>query len=146
MSNLWKVSLVGGTWCPFHKEFYVVSDSSDDAYDTVVKDLSKNYIGKSHELVLEKVELIASGNADFKHGTKLYLPVHERRRFTVEEVIEKVKKSIVKRTPEECDALLVKAKILDENGDYHPDFFSEETIQKGREARLARQNKETKEK
>lgn len=31
-------------------------------------------------------------------------------------------------TKEDRRRLLVKAKILTEDGDYHPDFFSEETI------------------
>jgi hypothetical protein len=35
-----------------------------------------------------------------------------------------------KTTPEERKELLVKAKILTEDGNYHPDFFSEETINK----------------
>jgi hypothetical protein len=34
------------------------------------------------------------------------------------------------RTPEERKALLIKAKILTEDGFYHPDYFSKETIEK----------------
>lgn len=36
------------------------------------------------------------------------------------------------RTPEQRAKLLVRAKILDENGHYHPDFFSEETVAKSK--------------
>lgn len=36
------------------------------------------------------------------------------------------------RTPEERAALLIKAKILDENGNYHKDFFRPETVEKSK--------------
>jgi len=36
-------------------------------------------------------------------------------------------------TKEQRLELLYKAKILDEDGNYHPDFFNEETIQKDKE-------------
>jgi hypothetical protein len=36
-------------------------------------------------------------------------------------------------TKEQRLELLYKAKILDEDGNYHPDFFSEETIRKDKE-------------
>jgi hypothetical protein len=42
---------------------------------------------------------------------------------------EKIMKT---RTPEERAALLVKAKILDENGNYHKDFFRPETVEKSK--------------
>ena len=38
-------------------------------------------------------------------------------------------------TKEQRLELLYRAKILDENGNYHPDFFSEETIRKSKERR-----------
>jgi hypothetical protein len=40
-------------------------------------------------------------------------------------------------TPEERAALLVSAKILTEDGEYHPDFFSEETILKSKKVQSA---------
>ncbi len=36
------------------------------------------------------------------------------------------------RTPEERAALLIKAKILDENGNYHKDYFRPETVEKSK--------------
>lgn len=36
------------------------------------------------------------------------------------------------RTAEERAALLIKAKILDENGIYHKDFFRHETVEKSK--------------
>lgn len=151
MSSLWKVTLVGASYFSFNKEFYVVSDSSDSAYDIVIKDLSKNYIGRSHELVLDKVELIAKTEADFKYGTKLYLQnkvtITPSINVTInaEELIAKVKNSQVHRSIEQTEEIMIKANIIDNNGDYSSDFFSEETIQKGREARLAKENKQREE-
>lgn len=40
---------------------------------------------------------------------------------------------IISLTKEQRLELLYKAKILDEDGYYHPDFFSEETIRKDKE-------------
>lgn len=40
-------------------------------------------------------------------------------------------------TPEERAALLVSAKILTEDGEYHPDFFSTETIEKNKKVNNA---------
>jgi hypothetical protein len=37
-------------------------------------------------------------------------------------------------TKEQRMELLYKAKILDKDGNYHPDFFSEETIRRSKEA------------
>jgi hypothetical protein len=42
----------------------------------------------------------------------------------------------VKRTQEQRLALLVKAKILDEKGNYLSEFFREETVQKNKERHL----------
>ena len=42
-------------------------------------------------------------------------------------------REIISLTKEQRLELLYKAKILDEDGCYHPDFFSEETIRKDKE-------------
>lgn len=41
-----------------------------------------------------------------------------------------------RRTPKERAALLVSAKILTEDGEYHPDFFSAETIAKSKNKKV----------
>jgi len=41
----------------------------------------------------------------------------------------------VDRTPEQRRALLIKANILDKNGDYLPDFFRADTVKKNKEHR-----------
>lgn len=38
----------------------------------------------------------------------------------------------IKLTPQQRAELLVSAKILDENGYYHKDFFSKETVEKSK--------------
>ena len=43
--------------------------------------------------------------------------------------------SLTMRSKEQRMELLKLAKILDDSGEYHPDFFSEETIKKDKEYR-----------
>ena len=50
--------------------------------------------------------------------------------MSIEELIESVKKR--KSTPEEMRDLLIKAKVLDEDGNYHKDYFSKETIERNK--------------
>ena len=38
----------------------------------------------------------------------------------------------IKLTPEQRATLLVSAKVLDKNGDYHKDFFRNETVEKNK--------------
>ena len=50
------------------------------------------------------------------------------RNEEIKNFIATVKLTATNRTPEQRAQLLIDAKILTEDGNYHPDFFSEETI------------------
>jgi hypothetical protein len=50
----------------------------------------------------------------------------------IELLIKKVKKKLSKMTKEERRKLLIDAKILTEDGEYHPDFFTKETVEKSK--------------
>lgn len=54
--------------------------------------------------------------------------------FDIDELLKKVKESALKRTDEERRQLLIDAKILTEEGIFHPDFFSEETVESSKKA------------
>lgn len=54
--------------------------------------------------------------------------------FNMTELLKKAKESALKRTNEERRQILIDAKILTEEGVYHPDYFSEETVEKSRKA------------
>lgn len=54
--------------------------------------------------------------------------------FDMTELLKKAKESSLKRTDEEKRQILIDAKILTEEGVYHPDYFSEETVEKSRKA------------
>jgi hypothetical protein len=53
--------------------------------------------------------------------------------MSIDELIEKAKESSKKRTREEGIQMLRDAHIIDEDGFYCKDFFSEETVRKDRE-------------
>lgn len=54
--------------------------------------------------------------------------------FDMTQLLKKAKESALKRTDEERKQILIDAKILTEEGIYHPDYFSEETVNKSRKA------------
>lgn len=54
--------------------------------------------------------------------------------FDMTELLKKAKESALKRTDEERRQILIDAKILTEEGIYHPDYFSEETVEASRES------------
>lgn len=54
--------------------------------------------------------------------------------FDMTELLKKAKESSLKRTDEERRQILIDAKILTEEGVYHPNYFSEETVEKSRKA------------
>lgn len=55
----------------------------------------------------------------------------------IEELTRKVKERAAKRTDEERFKLLVDAKILTKNGTFNSRFFSKETVEKSKEAKMA---------
>ncbi len=52
--------------------------------------------------------------------------------MTIEELTEKVKSENETRPYEETFRLLLKARIIDRNGHYHKDFFSEKTVERSK--------------
>ena len=51
-------------------------------------------------------------------------------KIEIDTLIDKIKSTT--KTPDERKYLLIEAKILTETGEYHPDFFSKETIENDR--------------
>ena len=49
--------------------------------------------------------------------------------MNVKEMIKRSRENAKKRTPEQRRAFLQRANILDENGYYHEDYFSKETVE-----------------
>lgn len=60
--------------------------------------------------------------------------------MNMQELIKLSQEKAKNRTPEERLALLQRANILDENGVYKAEFFSKETVEASKKARLSRLN------
>lgn len=56
--------------------------------------------------------------------------------MSIEDLIVKVTEAEKRRTPKQSQELLVKAKILDENGNYDINFFRKETVERSRKKRI----------